>query len=121
MNLRDNMRKFIAKLYNKYCRARVGTLFLGGLQRDFEKTLNVKEEKERNLSCKTFVESKVCEWVFNELLKEYSEALFSMGETEDARNILHNNINVLLQAEQKIRGYANWEEECKEFDEYQPL
>jgi len=115
------MRRIITWLYNKYCRAQLDTLYLGGLQRDFTKVIDPNEEKQRNMTCITFVRSGACDLVFNEILRDYSESLFSVGETEDARNILHNNINVVLKVEEVIKDYAHLEEKTEEVDPYNPL
>jgi len=116
------MRKLIAWLYNKLCRQEIKTLYVGAIQRDFSKELNVQEEKRRNLACLNFVSSGACDIVFNEILGDYVEKLFSLGESQEARDILHNNINVIVRVEDRIKSYANAiEEEVKNFDPNEPL
>jgi len=114
-------KKLIARLYDKHCRVKLDSLFLGGIQRDLSKIPTVQEIRSINSACIAFTENKACDLIFNEILKDYSESLFSLGETEEARNILHNNINVVLKVEKKIRDYAHPEENTKPKDPYDPL
>jgi hypothetical protein len=99
----------------------VDTLYFGGLQRDFKQKLTLAEIKERNAGCKMFIDNGVCKKVFNDILKEYSEALFSYGETAETRDIMFNNLNVVLKVEQKIKMYADSVEKKVEFDKNEPL
>ena len=95
-------------------------LYLGGLQREFTKELSPDEKKHRAAACVAFVED-ACESVFNEILKEHSEALFAYGENEAYRNMAHNNLNQVLKVEEKIKEYAHLDKPDKPFDPNEPL
>jgi hypothetical protein len=115
------MKRLISWLYNKYCRVQLDTLYLNGLQRGFTKELTDVEVKERNLNSFEFVNSGASDNIFTEILKSYSEALFSLGQDEKTRDILHNNINVVLKVEDVIKGYAQKETKSEDFDPNNPL
>lgn len=117
------MKKLITWFYDKYCREQqeLDSLYIGGLQRDFAQELNPQEVMERAQVCVSFVDSRVCDFIFNEILKEYSESLFNYGETSKARDVLHNNINVVLKVEEKIRSYAHIDKPNEDFDPHEPL
>ena len=113
--------KLIVDLYNKFCNVQVDTLYIQGIQRRFDRMLNQTELNQRNYACKAFVDCEACEIVTNEILKEYVEALFRYGEDEKARNIIHNNINVVMRVEDKIKGYALSIRKAQGFDPNEPL
>lgn len=115
------MKKLIAWLYDKYCRQQLDRIYIGGLQRDFTKEPNPQEQKQRNVACIEFVNSKASEFIFNEILKEYTEALFNTAETQQVRDLMHNNINVILKVEERIKGYAYLEQPVKVENPYDPL
>ena len=115
------MQKLITKLYNKYCRPEIKSLYLGGIQRDFSKDITKKDEMERQQSCKAFVDSGICDLIFNEVLKEYLEVLHNIGETEAARDMIFNNINVVLAIEERIRLHAPVPQKEELIDPYNPL
>ena len=112
------IKRLITWLYNKYCKTSVSTLYVHGIQRDFSGQLSKKDEQERNLACALFMQSGACTFIFDEILKAYVEALFSIGETEKVRDALYNNINVVLKVEDLIKVYAESVEKKQEFDKF---
>ena len=82
---------------NKRKKFELDTLFLNGLQRDFTRELTRQDEKHLEAITTQFVDNQVCEYIFNQIYREYSEALFgAYGETTEARDLIHNNIQVVM-------------------------
>lgn len=120
----DNWLAQKTKAYKKLQQERIelDTLFINGLQRDFTRELTKQEEKHLEFICTQFIDSRVCEYIFNQIYKKYLEALLKpYGETQEARDLIHNNIQVIIAMENKIKGYAVKPEQQKEFDPHQPL
>ena len=77
------------------------------MQRDFSKTLTQAQLKTCEEACRLMVSSGACDMVFTDILKQYAEVFFTLGETEAVRDVLCNNMNVVLKVEERVRGLGS--------------
>jgi len=113
------MKRFIAYLYNRYCKPTpIDSLFLGGIQRDFGRMLTEGEAKERNAVIYNFLQTEWFNQVLNEELKEYSEGLFNICETQDQRDYVASAIKVLLKFEATFKSKGVQPEDKVKFDKF---
>ena len=97
------MKKLISYLYNRYCKAQeIKVLNIGELQRDFSKSLTDGQMRDRNVATYNYIQSGWFRQIFNEELKEYTEALFNMCETEKQRDYVQGAIKILLKLEKRF-------------------
>ena len=104
------------------CRVRLDSLYLGGIQRDLVRELNMNEEKEVANAARAFTESLLFSYVFNEEIKKYAEVSVCKHESDKVRNGAADAINIILQLENSFKALVEQREEAKkEFDQYNPL
>lgn len=114
------LKKLITRLYNKYCApSHIKSLYLGGIQRDFEIDLTEQLIVERNLAVYNFLQTGYFLQLLNEELREYTDVLFQHCSTEDQRNYVHGAINILLKFEERVHRVGSEPTTTKDFDKYQ--
>lgn len=113
------MKRIIRYLYRRYCKPpEIKTLFLNGIQRNFDRILSEKEVAERNTATHSYLQSGWFEQIFNEELKEYVEGLFDMCETQQQRDYVGYAIRILLKFSERIERCGNVPESEIEFDKH---
>ena len=115
------VKKLIIYLYNRYCKSEIKTLYLGGIQRDFSKNLTESARVQRQAAIYAFLQTEHFEQIINESLKEYSKVLFSVCEKDKQRDIIHNNINVLLNFEKKFKEAGIQPAIPQDFDKFSTI
>lgn len=115
------IKRLIRYLYNRYCKQEVKTLYLKGIQRDFDISLSEGDRARRQTVVYSFLQEKWFEQILNESLKEYSEVLFSLCEKDKQRDVVFNNINVLLNFEEKFKDIGIRPAEEEDFDKYSTI
>jgi hypothetical protein len=120
--MRRLIEKTITTLYNKYCRKEAEGAYLGGLNRDFNKQLNEREEREAVLEVSQFISGHAFPFLINAKLKHYVEILLCKGETEEQREFAVYSINLILQLEEDFKTMASLRDQPKpEFDKHSIL
>lgn len=114
-------KRLISYLYHRFCKSEIKNLYLGGIQRDLGRELTEGERMERKAAIYFPVREGWIEQVINESIKEYSEVLFSVCESSKQRDAIHNNINVLLNLEEKFKAIGVPPAAAEEFDEYSTI
>lgn len=99
----------------------IDQMFLNKIQRDFTHMPNPQEERQIRVACLEFVSSGAIDFIFNGIYKDYLEALFNLGETQEVRDQMHANLNVLFKAEDRVREYAHVEQPSEIEDKHSPL
>lgn len=104
-------------MYNKYVvRPNIKSLYLKGIQRNFDRILSEKEVYERNVVTYNFISTGWFEQIMNEELKEYIESLFNLCETQKQRDYIYDSINILLRFEEKVKNIGIQPEKDKGHD-----
>jgi hypothetical protein len=114
------MRKLIAYLYNKYCRQDIKTLYIGGIQRNFDIEIDENQKKEFSNVAYSFVNSDAFYFFMVDLIKPYVDILVCKGESEKLRDSAVFGINVILKAEEYLKAWSSRPEQEK-FDKYEPI
>jgi len=115
------LKRLITYLYNRYCKQEVKSLYLGGVQRNLDVSLSEGERSLRQISAHSFLEDGWFEQILNESIKEYSEVLFNICEKDKQRDIVHNNISVLLNFEEKFKVIGARPMDKKSFDKFETI
>ena len=115
------LKRFITYLYNRYCKQEIKTLYLGGLQRRLDVKLGQGERLQRQIATNSYLQTDWFEQIINESIKEYSEVLFNICEKDKQRDIVHNNISVLLNFEDKFKLIGTKPADKTKIDQYETI
>ena len=115
------LKRLITYLYNRYVKPEIKSLNLGGIQRSLNRSLTEGERLQRQITVYSFLQNEWFEQILNESIKEYSEVLFSMCEKDKQRDIVFNNINVLLNFEEKFKKIGVQPMDKENFDQFETI